>query len=138
MNLGGANIGAERPVDFVLDVHCACLADLARMRAPLLHIRIFLGHMRKGPIEHGKLMLHHKADIGVMLQRLVERGMPIRCFERNRLLAILVLNPHAAVVSVMPDIAAPEVDKASLDLLLVGDEFHFPCPTVQNLCRLLP
>jgi hypothetical protein len=83
-------------------------------------------------------MLHHNADIGIMLQRLVERGMPIRCFERNRLIAILVLNPDAAVVSVMPDIAAPEDDKACLDLLLVGDELHFPCLTVQNLCRLRP
>jgi hypothetical protein len=46
------------------------------------------------------------------------------------------VNPHAAVVLVVLDIATTEDNEASLYLLFVGDEFHFPCPTVQNLCRL--
>jgi hypothetical protein len=67
VNLGAVNIGVERAIDFILDVHRAGLADLARVRAPLLHIRIFLGHLRKGPIEHGNVMLHNNTNIGVML-----------------------------------------------------------------------
>ena len=36
--------------------------------APPLHSRIFLGHLRKGPIEHGGVMLHHNENIGIVLQ----------------------------------------------------------------------
>ncbi len=57
-------------------------------------------------------------------------------FEGDGLLATFVLNPHAAEILVVAGFVASEDDKAGFYLFLVGDEFHFPCPTVHNLCRV--
>jgi hypothetical protein len=37
---------------------------------------------------------------------------------------------------IVTDVPTTKDDETGLDLLFVGDEFHFACPAVQNLCRL--
>ncbi|MCY1175345.1 hypothetical protein D9M73_155780 [compost metagenome] len=78
VNLGAADIGVERPVDLVPDIHRSRLADLASLRAPLLCVCVFLCHLRKGPIEYGNVVLHPKANIGILIHCTVARRLPIR------------------------------------------------------------
>lgn len=135
MNLCAADIGAEWAVDLASNVLAAGFADLASVCATLLCIGVFTCHLRKGSIEYGNIVLHPKADIGILVQRTVAGCLTIRCAKRDRLIAILVVEPYPAVIVVMPDVATPEDDKARLDLLFVEDETHAMIPTVQKLCR---
>jgi len=70
-------------------------------------------------------VLHPKADIGILVHRAVARRLPIRRAQRDRFVAVFVLDSDPAVIAVVPDITTSEDDKARLDLLFVEDETHF-------------
>lgn len=124
MNLTAADIEIERPADLVFDIHGPPLADLARVRPPLLCVGILFGDLRKGTIEHRDIMLHSKTDIGLLIHREVARCLPIRRPQRDDLVAILVLDSNPAVIKVVPDIAPAKDDEARFDLLFIEDETY--------------
>jgi hypothetical protein len=81
--------------------------------------------LRKGAIEYGYIVLHPKTDIGILVHGAVTRRLPVCRAQRDRLVAVFVLDSDPAVIVIVPDIAASEDDKARLDLLFVEDETHF-------------
>ena len=70
-------------------------------------------------------MLHPKADVGILVHGAVAGRLPIRRAQRDRLVAVLVLDSDPAVIVVVPDVATSEDDKARFDLLFIEDETHF-------------
>jgi acyl-CoA synthetase (AMP-forming)/AMP-acid ligase II len=71
-------------------------------------------HLPERTIEYGHIVLHPKPVVGILIERSFAGGLPVRRVERNRLVAILLGEPDAAIEIAVFDIAAPENDQARL------------------------
>jgi hypothetical protein len=114
VDLGAADIIFERLLEGISEILHAVMGNFTRIGAPLLRLEIVCRHLPKRTIEHGNIVLHAKPDVGVLIERAVAGGLPVRRMKRNRLVAILFGELDAAIEIAVFDIAAPENDQAGL------------------------
>jgi hypothetical protein len=63
-------------------------------------------------------MLDAEPNVGILVEGPLAGGADVGCFERNRLVAVGLRHLHAAIPHLMIHVAAPEENKARLQLPL--------------------
>ncbi|WP_438731936.1 hypothetical protein ACR9YC_12780 [Parasphingorhabdus sp. DH2-15] len=137
VNLCASYVVVKRTIDLVFDVDRTRLANLASVGSALLRIGIFLRHLQEGAIEYRNIVLHAKSNVGILIQRTVTSSLSVCGAERDRFVAILVLDSNPAVKIVMRDISAPKDNQARFDLLFINDEAHLlisHCAETVQIC----
>jgi hypothetical protein len=114
VNLGAADIIFERLFEGDSEILHPVMGNFTRIGAPLLRLEVVGRHLPKRTIEHGYIVLHVKPDVGVLIERAVAGGLPVRRVKRNRFVAILFGELDAAIEIAVFDITAPENGQAEL------------------------
>src|ERR1700679_443698 len=87
-------------------------------------------------------MLDAESNVCVLIEGAFPRRFFIRCFKRNRLVAVGLRHLHAAIPHAMIHVAAPEENQAGFQLLFLGNKRHVAScvlfRSVQFPCRFLP
>src|SRR5262249_19003415 len=99
----------------------------------LLKLDILLGDLAEWMVENGHVVLETKADIGVLVERLLPCRVDIGRLQGNRLVAVLTGELDPAVPFAVLDISPAEDHQTGLQLLRVDEEAHGNATSVQNL-----
>src|ERR1019366_8476751 len=132
--LYGTDIAVELRPDDGFDVLPSGWGDLSGLGALLLEINEVLGDLAEGAIEDRNVVLDAKAEIRVLIEGPLARGIDVGGLQANRLVAVRIRQLDPAIPIPVFHVGLSEDDEAGLEFLSVEEECHLGDVSVQILC----